>query len=35
MSVVGERQITGGNGRNPSGRKELICSGYGRFLARR
>jgi hypothetical protein len=29
-----ERQVTGGNGRKPSGRKESILSGYGRFLAR-
>jgi hypothetical protein len=34
MSKIEEPQITGGNDRNPSGRKELICSGYGRFLAR-
>jgi len=33
MSVIGERQVTGGNGRNPTGRKVLMCSGYGRFLA--
>jgi hypothetical protein len=26
MSVMGERQVTGGNGRSPSGRKVLICS---------
>ena len=24
MSVIGERQVTGGNGRNPSG-QEYIC----------
>jgi hypothetical protein len=34
MSVIGERQVTGGNGRNPSGRKVLIFFGYGRFLAK-
>ena len=33
MSVMGERQVTGGNGRGPSGRKVLIISEYGRFLA--
>jgi hypothetical protein len=34
MPVTEERQITGGNGRKPSGRKVLIFFGYGRFLAR-
>jgi hypothetical protein len=35
ISDVGdrERQVTGGNGRNPSGRKVLIFFGYRRFLA--
>jgi hypothetical protein len=34
MSGVEERQVTGGDGGNPSGRNVLIISGYGRFLAR-
>jgi hypothetical protein len=34
MWVTGERRVSGGNGRNPSGRKVLIFYGYGRFLAR-
>ena len=33
MRVVGERQVTGGNGRYSSGRKVLLSSGFGRFLA--
>jgi hypothetical protein len=34
MSVTGERQVTEGNGRGPSGQKVLISSEYGGFLAR-
>ena len=34
MVVIGEGQVTGENGRNPSGRKVLIFFGYRRFLAR-
>jgi hypothetical protein len=34
MSVIGERQLTGGNGANPSSRKVSIRNGDGRFLAR-
>jgi len=34
MSVIGERQVTGENGvQEFSGRKVLISSEYGRFLA--
>jgi len=33
MPVIGEPQVTGGNGNNPSGQKVLISSEYGRFLA--
>jgi hypothetical protein len=32
MLVTGERQVTGGNGRNPPGQKGWITFGYGRFL---
>jgi hypothetical protein len=33
MSGTGERQVIGGNGRNPLGQKVLIFFGYRRFLA--
>jgi hypothetical protein len=33
MAVIGERQVTGGNGMNPSGQEGWISSEYGRFLA--
>jgi hypothetical protein len=29
--MIGERQVTDGNGRNPSGQEGWISSGYGRF----
>ena len=28
MSVIGERQVTGGNGRNPSGQEGWLSSGF-------
>jgi hypothetical protein len=34
VSVIGERQGTDGNGRNPSGQEGCISSEYKRFLAR-
>jgi hypothetical protein len=33
MSVIGEHQVTGGNGRNFSDQEGRISSEYGRFLA--
>jgi len=33
MAGVGERQISGGNGRGPSGQEGLIWFEYGSFLA--
>jgi len=33
MTVIGERQVTGGNGRNFSELEGWRCSFYGRFLA--
>jgi hypothetical protein len=33
MSVIGGRQVTGGNGRNPLGQEGYISSEYERFLA--
>jgi hypothetical protein len=33
MSATGERQVTGENGGNPSGRKGYICSEYESFVA--
>jgi hypothetical protein len=32
MSVIEERQVTGGNGRNPSGEEGWKRSGYKGFL---
>jgi hypothetical protein len=34
VALIGERQVAGGNGRNPSGQEGYISSEYGRFLAR-
>jgi hypothetical protein len=34
MAVIGERQVTGGNGRRFSGHNVWIWSEYGKFLAR-
>ena len=34
MAGVGERQVTGENGRGPSSQETLIWFEYGRFLAR-